>query len=47
MAHDTESKAKITGVQAQMKEFVFYFRVVVGELILRHTDMLNQTLQKG
>ena len=46
VAHDTETKARITGVQAQMKEFAFYFGVVLGELILRHTDMLNQTLQK-
>ena len=46
MAHDTKTKARITGVQAQMKEFVVYFGVVLGELILRHTDMLNLTLQK-
>ena len=29
-----------------MKKFTFYFGVVLGELILRHTDILNQTLQK-
>ena len=39
VAHDTDSKTRIAGVQAQMKEFVFYFRIVLCELILRHTDM--------
>lgn len=46
IARDTETKARIVGVQAQMKEFNFFFGVCLGELILRHTDMLNQTLQK-
>ena len=46
MAQDTETQGRIAGVQAQMKEFVFYFGVVLGELMLRHTNMLNQTLQK-
>ena len=46
VARDTETKARINGVQAQMKEFNFFYGIVIGELILRHTDMLNQTLQK-
>ena len=29
-----------------MKEFVFYFRIALGQLIHWHTDMLNLTLQK-
>ena len=40
------TKARISGVQAQMKEFNLFFSMVLGELILCHTDMLNQTLQK-
>ena len=27
-------------------EFNFYYGITIGELILRHPDMLNQTLQK-
>ena len=46
VARDTETKARINGVQAPMKEFRFFFGIVLGELILRHTDMLNQTPQK-
>ena len=46
IAHDTETKARINGVQIQMKEFNFFYGIVLGELILHHTDMLNQTLQK-
>ena len=40
---NTETKARINSVQARMREFNFYFGIVLGELILRHTDNLNQT----
>ena len=43
---DIETKARINGVQSQMKELNFFYGIVLGELILHHTDMLNQTLQK-
>ena len=33
-ARDTESKARIQGVQAQMKTFDFLFGVTLGELVL-------------
>ena len=46
VARDTETKARIHGVQVQMREFNFFFGIVLGELVLRHTDMLNQTLQR-
>lgn len=46
IARETETKTRINGVQAQMKEFNFFFGMVLGGLILRHADMLNQTLQK-
>ena len=42
---DTESKARIQGVHAQMKKCEFLFGVVLGETILRHTDNLSKTLQ--
>ena len=44
---DTEIKARIRGVQSQMSKFDFYYGVVLGELILRHTDNLSRTLQKS
>ena len=43
---DTESKARINGVAAQMEKFDFLFGASVGEMILRHSDNLSQTLQK-
>ena len=43
---DTESKARINGVAAQMEKFDFLFGAVIGELILRHSDNLSQTLKK-
>ena len=42
---DTESKARIRGVQAQTKMFDFLFGVSLGEMVLRHTDNLGKTLQ--
>lgn len=38
-----EKKDRINGVQAQMKELNFNYGITLGELIMRHTDMLNQT----
>ena len=43
---DTEMKARIQGVSAQMKKFDFFFGVSLGYLIMRHTDNLSRTLQK-
>ena len=42
---DTESKARIQGVYAQMKTFNFLFGTVLGEMVLRHMDNLSKTLQ--
>ena len=42
---DTESKARIQGVHAQMRTFQFLFGTVLGEMVLRHTDNLSKTLQ--
>ena len=45
MSTNTETKARIQGVSAQMKFFKFLFGVLLGKLILRHTDNLSRTLQ--
>ena len=46
LARDTETKARINGVAAQMKTFNFLFGTILGEMLLRHTDNLSLTLQK-
>ena len=38
ISRDTEMKARILRVQSQMMKFGFLFGVVLGEIILRHTD---------
>ena len=43
---DTESKARINGVSAQMKTYDFVFGATLGEMILRYSDNLSQCLQK-
>ena len=43
---NTEMKARIQGVQSQMKTFKFLFNLILSELILQHTDKLSQTLQQ-
>ena len=45
VAKDTDSKAKINGVSAQMKKFEFLFSTILGEILLRHCDNLSQMLQ--
>ena len=42
---DTEMKARIQGVAAQMMKFDYFFGVSLGLLILRHTDNLSRTMQ--
>jgi len=44
--HDTETVARIRGVASQMSTFDFFFDLVFGEILLRHTDNLSRTLQK-
>ena len=43
---DTEMKARIQGVSAQMNILEFFFCVSLGLLILRHTDNLSRKIQK-
>jgi hypothetical protein len=45
IASDSENRAHITGVKAQMEKFEFLFSLCLGECILRHTDNLDKTLQ--
>jgi len=42
---DSESRARIMGVQAQMNQFSFLFGLIDSEQILQHTDNLSKTLQ--
>ena len=42
---DTEIKACLRDFQSQMSKFDFYYGLVLGDLILRHTDNLTCILQ--
>ena len=42
---ESEMRARITGVKAQMESFEYYFGVCVGELVLNHADNLSKSLQ--
>ena len=42
---DSEMRARIGGVNAQMQTFDFLFGVSLGNLLLRHTDNLSKALQ--
>ena len=44
---DSEIKARIIGVEAQMNNFNFLFGVYLGALILTHSDSLSKALQKS
>ena len=45
VVHDTETKARIRGVEAQMNTFDYLFGTILGHLVLRHTDNLSRALQ--
>lgn len=42
---DTDMRARILGVSAQMNTFAFLFGAMLGQLLLRHSDNLSRTLQ--
>ena len=42
---ETEMRATIIGVSSCMKTFNFFFGLVLGDLVLRHSDNLSKTLQ--
>ena len=43
---DTETKARIRGVDYHMMTFDFFHGLALGEFLLRHTDSLSTTLQR-
>ena len=47
LIRDTETIARIRGVASQMKSFNYFFGLVLGEVLLRHTDNLSRTLEKN
>ena len=44
---DSEIKARIHDVASLMKTFTYLFEIVLGDLILRHSDNLSHILQKA
>lgn len=42
---DSETRARLIGVQTTMQTFRYFFGLVLGERILKHTDNLSKTLQ--
>ena len=42
---ETEMRSRIQGVSACINSFDFYFGLLLGELLLNHSDNLNKTLQ--
>ena len=45
VSNDTEVKARIHEVSAQMKTFDYLYGVILGEMVLKHSDNLSCTLQ--
>ena len=45
VAKDSETRARIIGVQHMMTTFEYFFGLLLGECILKHTDNLSKTLQ--
>ncbi len=46
VTRDTETISRIRGIEAHMKTFEFFFGLVLGELLLRHTDNLSRICRK-
>ena len=46
IVHDTEVIARVRGVAAQMQRFEFFFGLLLGETLFRHSDNLSRTLQR-
>ena len=44
---DTELKARLAGILANMEKFEFYFGLWLAYTVLRHTDNLAKSLQKS
>ena len=46
VVRDTEVIARVKGVESQMQTFDFFFGLVLGEILFRHSDNLSRALQK-
>ena len=46
VVHESEMKARILGVSAQMKAFDYFYAINLAEFILCHSNNLSRTLQK-
>ena len=46
IVQDTEAIGRLNEAATSMEKFDFLFRVLLGELILKHADNLSKTLQK-
>ena len=42
---DAEMRSRIIGISTTMRSFNFFFGLLLGELILRHSDNLSRALQ--
>ena len=42
---DSETRARVTGVQATMETFEYLFGLSLGERILKHTNNLSRTIE--
>ena len=42
---DSETRARVTGVQATMETFEYLFGLTLGQRIFKHTDNLSRTIQ--
>ena len=42
---DSDTRARLIGVESMMTLFNFFFGIVLGERILKHTENLSRTLQ--
>ena len=42
---DSESRARIHGLKAQISKFDFQFRICLGECVIHQTDNFSKTLQ--
>jgi len=45
ITNNSEMKARIQGVSAQMCKFDYFYGCMLGEMILKHADNLSSTLQ--
>ncbi len=47
IAKDSETRARLTGVQHCMSTFDYLFGIMLGELMLKHTDNLRKDFARS